>query len=858
MTGFSKKFKSVTGYLIVLCLLMCYVPVSAGASLYESKAETDVGLLTALNIIPDADNADEIVTRGYLARVIVGLTNMYSAYSGKTTAADINEETMYASYIAAALDGNYMKCAVAGNFLPERNATIEEIARATVILCGYDVTVQNKTDAEYMTAARKLKLISGESGEITKGELWNIALKCLEVYVPEVKYTDDSSEVKMTKKNTLLEDIFGCYKDEGIMTANHITSLSTPNAVYEDYIEINGTRFNCSFASYGDYIGMNCKYVYRKSHEASGQYELVWVKPNGNKTLSVTGINVCGYSKGILTYSDEKGIKRECKFSPAGDIIYNGQSYNSLDDSEWTDGKCDITLVDNDSNGTYDVAFVNKYENYLVQSVFADSFEILAAPDYDWNKSVMLEFERESKCGFLDIYRNNDLIDISSVSADDVISVFKSKSGYTLVAVEGSSTETMLLGVKASNNTIVCNSKEFYCYDTALFEKYLGKEVTVYLDAYANAAFVKELSSGGRKAGYLLGANYNNFDKKAKVQILTSSGEKEVYDVAQRYTHNGEDKRLDKDGIAAFWNTNIDDSENRCVILYTFVKGKGITAIETPVEDTADASTDRLRQTFEKMERLYRPQSKSFLERKNASGAINKIPKNCAISDSCVFFMVSDSSTDVDDISVGTVDAFVLNQWVEFAGFSTSKAKRIDIAIVNGSSNAAESNWKNYGLVTRVSKVYDEKAEDTFWRITFSDGKKLNIDNKYENAVSKVSSLRYGDFIRYNKDLNGYVSDFAKYFDFEKMQSMHDEDETLGAMRTIYGTVTDVTDTLVTIEGANGFEYVENIYFARNKLYRISTEKELCDKLVMESIKQGDRLLLLSNDEVISYGVVYK
>lgn len=855
MRLFQLNGKKYIAIITALCILLGSVP--AFAAVPADDSETDYGLLTALNIIPDDNDGNSVVTRGYLARVICGLQNLHPVYSNNANVSDISEETEYAAYIAASLKGNYMKCAVAGSFLPERNATIEEIATAAVILCGFDVTVKNKNEQEYMAAAHKLKLISAEKGEITKKELWNIALNCLDTDIPIISYSSSANEVRLSDDNTLLENVFECYRDEGIITANHITSLAAPNDAYEDYVMIDGMRFRDVSSQYGDYLGMNCKYVYRKNRSVSEKYELVWASPFNNKILSVTETNGPSYSKGVFRYGDEKGKSRECKFSATGDIIYNGQSYNSLNDSEWTDGKCDITLIDNDSNGTYDVAFVNKYENYLVKKVFADSFKIQAISDCDWDKNVVLDFEDAADDGLLEVYRRGKPADISSVISDDVISVFSSKSGYKFVAAEGSSAETTLSGIKSAKNIILCNAKEFYCYDTSLFEKYLGKKITLYLDAYANAAFVKE-SETSKKAGYLLGADYNKFYNEAKVKILESSGETEIYNIAENYTHNGENKKISKDGISSFWESSIDTAQNRKLILYTAVKGTGIIEIETPVENTEGVSTDRLRLTFEKLERIYRPQSKSFLERKNAFGEINKIPRNCAISDSCVFFMIPEGSVNDDDISVGTVGAFKLNQWVELTGYSTSNAKRIDVAVVNGSSDTAESNWKNYGLVTNVTKVYDNKSDETLLCIAFADGNKVKIDNKYKNIIAMALSLRYGDVIRYDKDLNGYLSNYAKYFDFNLMKSLHDEDETLDAMRTIYGTVTDVTDNLVTVEGANGFEYVENIYFARNALYLINTETEQCDKLSVESIKPGDRLLLLSKEETIAYGVVYK
>lgn len=151
----------------------------------------------------------------------------------------------------------------------------------------------------------------------------------------------------------------------------------------------------------------------------------------------------------IYYYTDKN--QSYYKIDEYADVIYNGKAYPAYDVDTFRINQGDLTFVDNDDDGYYEVVFVDEYYNIYVSGVDIDNGTIFGK----YGNSIEIE-----DCENLSFYTSDGAVsNIKNINAKNVISVYQSmdtsltKIVVSSQGVSGKVDEIRDIAIKPSNMT---------------------------------------------------------------------------------------------------------------------------------------------------------------------------------------------------------------------------------------------------------------------------------------------------------------------------------------------------------------------------------------------------------------------
>lgn len=202
-----------------------------------------------------------------------------------------------------------------------------------------------------------------------------------------------------------------------------------------------------------------------------------------------------------------------------------------------------VTLIDNDNDGAAEFVFVDSYEVAVVEDVIDST---TSKKIYTNAGTIDLYDHIEGKTGYTyAITLDGKEATIADLQENDVIAVAmtKNKRGYDIIATR--STVSGL--ISEIDTTVGLKDREFVIDGTAYMVANLnvktnsdlqnvnvGDEVTFYLDAFNNVAYMKKTSSAAQNYAFILGVGQDVSigDTAYQVQLLDKEGKVETYTLA--------------------------------------------------------------------------------------------------------------------------------------------------------------------------------------------------------------------------------------------------------------------------------------------------------------------------------------
>lgn len=596
-----KSLKRIASLLMVAALVFQITTVMAAPmpeDVIGTPYETAVRLLSALDImVGDGESfkAEDNVTRAEFAKILVnsmGLGDAVESYQPVGMFEDVPTSDVLAPMVELGNKIGAIQGYGDGYFGPDDDVTGEQAVKMMVYATGHNISAElaGGYPAGYLMTAADLGLLRGVispgfdmTQPLTRGKAAVLCYNALRVdvlqkisYGAEVTYVTRIGENLLTLKHNV-------YFADGLVTMNGVTALDNTSTIRKDAVKIQGKTEDIYLVGetdiankLGTYVRVFYKLDPNTDDKTIVSYEILESKneiirvPLSNLVAgsydNVMGSGDARYRAVAYWENKETDFRpREIKVKFMPSIIYNGTSTIDFDFNKTIKLQGDMTIIDNDSDGIFDLLYVTAYDNYVVSII--DKSEYVITDKYGYYdgtsesakvKSVKLDLDDSDHIVTI-VDENGKDVAFSSLKEWNVLSVAQSNqdSGRRLTnvivstnTVEGEITEIATVG----GHIIVKVGEEEYQL-APNYENYITKGGTVsdfatlrvgytstfYLDAFGKIAASKiTATSGDANFGLLVKVNRSasGLDDAVRLKIY-SDGELKTYLTAPRVTVDG-------------------------------------------------------------------------------------------------------------------------------------------------------------------------------------------------------------------------------------------------------------------------------------------------------------------------------
>jgi len=548
------------------------------ADVYEKPSNYDemTGIITALNIA-DANfvNLNRNITRGEFTKLVVnasGLGEYVTANVLVPPFSDVAVDNEFAAYIEFAKSKKLAFGYSDGTFKPDENITLTEAVVYLTRLLGYQDVAEAKGGypGGYQTLAYTIDLMKSIKISLDSFVSVNCAVNliynALNANVLMVdSFTSDSYTI--SAGNTLMYESFKILKAEGIVEGVDLTNLVGPNDVEPYNIKVNGALIDVGTLSPNTFLGYNVSAYYEVTEDAN---VLVYIcEAKGKNNVVTIDINdVTSISDYSVNKIDDNGKQKSFEYMRGASIIYNGAATNAnfnisiFNDEDGNKLQGELKLLDNNTDGIYDVIFVNAYEEYIVGKI--DRTNNILYDANDFTKNIVLDVEVNDP--YTVIYNmEGEEINIGKLKTNGSVLIYKSKDAYqgyikayfSEQKVTGAFTS---FGYNESNKAIcIIDDTEYelstYAKDMKYEEKYLGKNVEALLNSLGQVVAIKDSNESSEKWALLRAVSIPDAeDETYTFHILNDSGVMESIPVAKYITLDGSSEKIKTDDEFAMNN----------------------------------------------------------------------------------------------------------------------------------------------------------------------------------------------------------------------------------------------------------------------------------------------------------------
>ncbi len=442
---------------------------------------------------------NEPMTRLQFAGILAEILNVSPVLETTGIYKDIAKRHFMAGTLEALYNMGVMKGVGAEEFGKDQEITIPMVSAALVRALGYKEFAEYYSGYElgYVTMADKAGLLKGisQSGSLKSKDIIRILYNFMNAEVYETVGISNNNYIKeATAGNTILKVYHNIASVRDIVKSNEVTSLTSKNGTGDSSVVIGNIRLDTNGVSFNKYLGYSVEAYYNVEDETI----LFAGVTDKNNALVIDIDSFVRYLSEKITY--EKDSKElTVSLSSSADIIYNGKFEPFSKKLFENIANGNITLIDNNNDNKYDVAFINSYINGVL--------------DTKSNDGYVLRFKNNVASVKLDDYVAYDIKDAAGknvafevISENNVLSIQESKDkSYILITVGTASTIGSLTEIYSDGRVTRLNiGGELIKADPVFVSSnsFLKPGITgeFFTDAYGKIAYYSELAT--RSAGY--------------------------------------------------------------------------------------------------------------------------------------------------------------------------------------------------------------------------------------------------------------------------------------------------------------------------------------------------------------------
>ena len=820
-----------------------------------TRFEEPVQILAALGImVGDDDGAfrlDDNIKRSEVAKMAIhalGLEDIADSRRGESKFPDVPVNHWANGYINLATAQGLIVGDDLGNFRPNDSITYSEAMAIFVRALGYEVMAEDKGayPEGHVVVAGSIGLTKNVQGAtnapITRGNVAYITNNSLTVGLMEKVGYGNNASYEVTDK-TLLKDKLDVTKYQGQINAIPYTSLEGESNLNEGEIRIGETVYETAY-NMNNLFGYNVNY-YLRSNDDGDVIILAMPQKDQNSTITINadlfeGITTKAEKKAVEYYEKQDAAKTTVSaLEDTAKLIYNGKALELTDENLNINGKSgEMTLLDTDRNGIYDIVFVTEYYNIVVEEVTSSGkiVDKYGAPTIKLGEDEDVSYR---------IVRGLQEIEVKDLKEYDILSVAESK-------------DSELFDIKVSNQTVsgkvtgrdskgvYIQGKHYKIASNYPEEITMGTEGVFYLDIEGKIAAINDKVVVSDNYGYLIKAYASDETEKATFRIFTKEGKDVTFTANEKIRYNGATGQKAVDVVDNFLQ---DGKTVKQLVTYTTNSAGNLTAIYTAEDNTETGNAKDGQFT-----RDYKMDEAVFNEKTNSLGSIR-------LTDKTHIFDIQD---DVADYSIADIKMFEDKQKYNVMVFDITEeftAKAIVVTNAEFQTNAEAP----IAVVDKVTTEINDEDEETERLYAYFNGKKVEILAEDTGILVKGegAKLENGDIIQYKTNDKGEIVSIRVLFDVDTKATEKNETP-VEELEILYGKVTKKFANSINVTVNSGS--VRNVVLPSDVVvYTVDTTKTKNQIAVGTTgdiqafdEDEGNRVFIRIQDEVVKEVVVIK
>lgn len=523
-------------------ILMAAVFILSGISVFATDENETINnelsleceLLYSIGITSQETHTEKSISRGEFAKWIAAMLGMNTS-SGKEEIkfTDVTDENEYYNSVMTVYSLGIMNGISETEFGVKKDISVTDATVSIVRMLGYDVGAKREGGYPdgYIKYAGKLGITKG-IGKANKNERLEIVKMCYNaLFVPYLDFYGEK-----VSGASLLEDVHRVYEGEGVITSNMYTSLDdTETDVPYGFMKIGNTLYKTENTDYADMIGKNVDFFYQKGED--NILLCMQQSSSKNRFITILAEDIMGTENNTITFSENGKNAKKANLKVGFTYIENGRTVNerTIKDLEIQDGE--LTLIDNDSDGIYDVAKAKKIETMAFlgaddteEILYCKEGNIYTDPfDEDYFSRYYIVNEEDKT------YKRADLDEIPTGS---ILTVYRSRDNKYLEIYAYSGGIYGILE-QIGEEEIVIDEKEYPLpLRTPLSELTAGAEVSFSEDMFGRPVYLEdEINPREPKYGYLFALTKQRGLKQGEIKIILGDTNV-VYKLAKKINVN--------------------------------------------------------------------------------------------------------------------------------------------------------------------------------------------------------------------------------------------------------------------------------------------------------------------------------
>ena len=581
-----KSFKRITSLIIALTMIAAMFTNVAFAQgiTFSDVAQDNAHYQAIYNLVnrgvlngyeDGTFKPDNTITRAEFAKVIM-VSELGDANISASLVANFSDTNGHwaSRYIAAAVNAGIINGYPEGTFKPDNTVTYAEAVKMVVCALGYGPVIDTTLNPWYSGYIKQASSIGATKNAVAVAD--NGASRGIVAQL--IDNMDDCQRLVQTGTDASGNPIFtpsDMFSDDeitdgyGVLVGVYENSLiGTDSTLTKSQIQIDSQVYllddGVDYTSLERYIGYNVDYKIRKT-TGNRFYVSNIVANNGTKVVTLDADYIEDYSGNNLSYyvDDEFDETDDYKIDDNLYVVYNGYGVPaSYIDSSFKADIFDIdagsvTLYNNDGDSAMDVAIVEKYQTYFVDTATKKTKEesvkitdkLKIQPDITLYDDDIIA-TKVTTAGGSEISAT-----YTSINDKQVVSVGEPHSSApadvpTIVKISTASVSGTVEKMQGDYEIVTVKSKDYTlapCFSTFLatgdneatygFE--VGSTVKFFLD-YAGRIVCTDVTEKTASYGYLIDHHEGSgIDSGVKVKVLTISGKLEEFALASNVSING-------------------------------------------------------------------------------------------------------------------------------------------------------------------------------------------------------------------------------------------------------------------------------------------------------------------------------
>lgn len=888
------RITSLLLIITVICSIFSFATIGASAETEDEAYKDAIKVVLELNLVTlDDTSADSIIQRRDLAEIAVKILGTSNNVKAKDTVfKDVAKSDVKSGYIQAAYDLGIFNGYFDGNFHPFEAVSYNEALKVLVSIAGYKEYAERKGGYPYgyISVAKEIDITKGVAVQgnsvVSFGNLCKLIINALEAGVmEEVGISGTDVDYEISGGETLLSQGFEMKVVKGQLTADYLTELTGESNLETNEVKIDGKLYRINSPGIHSYLGKMLVCYVDENDTIITFYE----PTNKNEEIVIFSKDIVNISSKEIKYKLDDGKSKAVNLYDNADFIYNGCAKVSWSYNDIPLTNCEIRMLDSDGDKKYDVIFVNRYVNLIVDRYVAEDEVIIFKNAPSGYENISISKDDKVKYEISDA--DGNIVNAEDIETMDILSVSKSIKGNVYIIkiskdkIEGSCT------AKDSENIDI--DEISYRVDPDIDEnsKYgiidFGKKGLFYLNYCGEVVAVEYDALLLRNYAYLLEiCNDVGLRRETYIRVYDEDGEFRFYKLSEKLKINGS-KQTDE---AIYDDYNFYSAGTTMAQLITYEKNSEdvITEINS-AKNASDFTEEERELNFTLSDNLSSVQYRA--------GNMHMFASRYLVMDNTVIFVIPDDIENEEEFHIIKRENLYSDRTYEKVKIYDVDSNNKTSAVVMGFSEMFfESTSPSIGVIAKIVHGYDAEGNDVV-KLTVNagatptslivpeelyvavpssaiidlDGEASGFISYQKNGVNYITpdKLKKGDVIQYINDPKGKVSSLRLAYRVGTNISKEvmgvgtpSKNNAYAIKYYTFAVVSKVLDNAVRISvpSADGSEIYERVFpfIKGTAFYKFDNSTKTLEPYSYYRMQKDDKVFIYSQSSNVKLVVVYE